>query len=427
MLPCIERLIEKLVHRQFNGFIQSNGLLNKHQSGFRAQHSCESAINDVLCDWREAQNTSKIIIAIFLDFQRAFETIDPDLLVYILKQYGVQEMALKWFESYLKNRKQTVKIGDTISNELENNLGVPQGSILGPLLFILYINFISSCLKYCSVKMFADDTLVYLVADSAEEAMQKINEDLILLYDKLCQYKLKLNVEKTKVVVITNKKIEKNNINIFMNGTRLDIESEIKYLGVIIDNELKFDKNIDHVCKKIGIKVNVLSRLRNELNTRQKIHLYKTLIQPHFTYCASILYLSSDASINRLQNLQIKCMRQILSANKTITVETLFENLNFMNVNQTIVFRTLLFIYKIVKGQAPSYLTDRIKCRNEIHKRNLRNGDEIEVTTAMKACSQNSLFYKGIRLFNSIPKVIRDAENFAKLEKLLETHVRKNF
>lgn len=145
MLPCIERLIEKLAYKQFNEFIQSNNILSQHQSGFRAQHSCETAINDVLYDWREAQNSSQIVIAVSLDLQRAFETIDPNLLIEKLKKYGVQPTALSWFESYLNNRRQTVKIGDSRSNELENNLGVPQGSILGPLLFILYINSIVSC------------------------------------------------------------------------------------------------------------------------------------------------------------------------------------------------------------------------------------------------------------------------------------------
>ncbi|XP_031638796.1 uncharacterized protein LOC116350927 [Contarinia nasturtii] len=123
MLPCIERVIEKLAHKQFNMYVQSNNLLNQCQSGFRALHSCESAINDVLYDLRDAQNKSQITVAVSLDLQRAFEVIEPNLLIETLKKYGVQPLSLQWFKSYLTNRSQTVKIGDVISEPRDNNLG----------------------------------------------------------------------------------------------------------------------------------------------------------------------------------------------------------------------------------------------------------------------------------------------------------------
>lgn len=200
LLPCIERLIEKLAYNQFSTFINENHLLNDNQSGFRPKHSCETAINDVLYEWKSAQNQSKVIIAVFLDFQRAFETIDTNLLAHKLTKYGVSGSTLEWFKSYLNNRKQTVKIGTTSSIVLQNNLGVPQGSILGPLLFIMYVNVITKCLKHTTAKMFADDTLIFITDESIERAVMKLNEDLDLLYNKLCQNKLKLNVNKTNVI-----------------------------------------------------------------------------------------------------------------------------------------------------------------------------------------------------------------------------------
>lgn len=177
MLPCIERLMESLAYKQLNAFIIANNLLGSHQSGFRRMHSCESAINDVLYDWREAQNDSKIILAVFLDFQRAFETIEPQLAINKLEKYGIHGTSLQWFKSYLSNRKQTVKINESISHECDNGLGVPQGSILGPLIFILYVNNIINCLQHCNAKMFADDTRIYnIISDSLKykEIEQKL-------------------------------------------------------------------------------------------------------------------------------------------------------------------------------------------------------------------------------------------------------------
>lgn len=264
---------------------------------------------------------------------------------------GIRRKTLDWFRSYLSDRRQVVKLRDFISNELNNKLGVPQRSILGLLLFILYINDIPRCLKHCLAKLFVDDTLIYIVSDTIEDATSKINHDLETISKRLCQNKLKSNVNKTKAIVITNKNIDRNNINLYINQTKLEIEHKIRYLGVIIDDKLCFDKNINHVCRKVGQKVNVLNRLRNELNIEQKLTLLKSIIEPHFNYCASILFLSNTTDLHRLQIIQNKCLRQIL--------------------------RTLKFVYKIIKGQAPQYLTERIKYKNENQTRILRNSNEI--------------------------------------------------
>lgn len=425
MLPCAERLIESLAYNQLIAYVTSNNLLGSHQSGFRRMHSCESAINDVLYDWRGAQNNSKIIIAVFLDFQRAFETIEPALAINKLQKYGVRGNSLKWFQSYLSNRKQRVKIGESFSQECNNNLGVPQGSILGPLIFILYINNIINCLNHCTAKMFADDTLIYIIADSLDDAVRKINEDLNTLFIKLCQNKLKLNLDKTKVMVITNKKIDIRNIHIEINGSKLEIESEIKYLGVVIDDKLKFDRNVSQKCSKIGQKLNVLNRLRNELNQDQKLYIYKTIIQPHIMYCPSILYLSNDTDINRLQVLQNKCMRQILKMDRFTNSTVMLKSLNLMSVKQIIIYRTLLFIFNIIHGLAPQYLTDKIKYNVNDH-RLLRNQNSILLTNASKSCSQNALFYKGIKLFNTLPLEIKNEESKTKFQKILQIYIFEN-
>lgn len=139
MLPCIEKLIEHLAYDQINGFINERGVLNINQSGFRRNHSSESAIHNVLTDWNAARDKGQSIVAVFLDFQRPFETIDCNILLRKLAKYGVSERAIGWFASYLRDRSQVVKIGDVTSTPLGVPLEVPQGSILGPLLFNVYI------------------------------------------------------------------------------------------------------------------------------------------------------------------------------------------------------------------------------------------------------------------------------------------------
>lgn len=428
MLPFLEKLIEKLAHTQFAEFIKGNNHLYTFQSGFREKHSCETAINDVLYDWKAAMNESLIIIAIFLDFQRAFETIEPKLLLYKLEFYfGVRGIELNWFRSYLTDRTQVVRICNVISSEINNRLGVPQGSILGPLLFILYINDLVNCLKYCSVKLFADDTLLYVTVNDLELGVRNVNEDLSRLFGVICQNELKLNVDKTKVMIITNKQIDRENVNIYINGCKLKIESEMKYLGVMIDDKLKFDKNADYLAKKIGKKTNVISRLRKQLTAGQKASLYKTIIEPHFTYCASVLFLSNETDLTRLQVLQNKCLRNVLDVDRYTSSEPMLKSLNLLSVKQLILFRTIIFIRKMIDKETPEYLSDRIMYKSETSTRTLRNNNDIVPVRATKACSQNSLFYRGIILYNTLPSDIRSGQSQRNFKRRLKNYMVENF
>lgn len=380
-------------------------------------------------EWKNAQNENNIILVTFLDFQRAFETIEPKILLKKMLAYGIRDKELSWFASYLTDRKQMVKLQDTVSKAMNNNLGVPQGSILGPLLFILYVNDLGNCLQHCKIKMFADDTAIYIESKTIEEGIMKMNNDLNTLYKKICENKLKLNIDKTKIMVIGNRKsTNTNDITIKINDTKIELVDRIKYLGVMIDNKLSFTCNIDHICRKLGSKINLLNRLRNELNFEQKIIVYKSIIQPHFIYSASILFLASQTDIKRLQKLQNKCMRAILNMGKLTSKRIMLEILEFMSVNQIIVYFMLIFLYKIVNGVAPPYLQNKIKYKNENNrKKTLRSGNEIEKSRATKSCSQNSLFYKGIGIFNSIPDTIKEIGSMTGFKKHLREFVKRNY
>ena len=168
-------------------------------------------------------------------------------------------------------------------------------------------------------------------------------------------------MNKTKFVIITKKRsFYKDSVNIKINGEKLQRVKEIKYLGIIIDENLNFKSNIDHVCKKIGSKVNLICRLNNKLNCEQKINLYKTLIEPFINYCSTILFLSSDVDIERIQKLQNKVMRNILKMNKFTSQSILLNILKFHSVKQKKIFNTLFSLYKIVNNLWPQYLTKRI-------------------------------------------------------------------
>ena len=252
MLPAFEKILEKVVYLQFLDFIIKNKILSRYQSGFREGFSCESALQYVINEWKEAKDKGKMTGVIFLDLKRAFETIDRKILLGKLSRYGIGGVVWKWFECYLKNRRQRVRCEQVFSSELPINVGVPQGSILGPLLFVIYINDMSKIFKYCKYHFFADDTIIYIDGNNPGELVGKINYDLELVSKWLETNKLKLNIAKTKGMLISNQqnfKLFKDiNQSFNLQGVNLSLVSEIKYLGVIVDCNLNFKSHVDYIC-----------------------------------------------------------------------------------------------------------------------------------------------------------------------------------
>lgn len=303
-LPCFEKILEKVAYKQLCAYIMENDILCMEQSGFRNDHSCESALNYVIDDWKIALGNHESIVTVFLDFQKAFETIDRKLMIHKLKAYGIGDLAIQWIESYLSDRTQRVKINNILSNAVYNNIGVPQGSVLGPLLFIIYINDLKNCLLFSKIKFFADDTLIYICSKNTEEASEKLNHDLQKLYKKINQNKLKLNVQKTKLMLISKKKnIDNSTINIYINNEKLIPVDQVKYLGVIIDKDLNFKDNCNYVIRKMAHKTNILRRIGKKLNMQQKIYVYKTIVEAHLHYCSSILFLANETDLQRIQKI----------------------------------------------------------------------------------------------------------------------------
>lgn len=244
-LKTCEKILEKVVKKQLDKFIEDNAIISKYQSGFRKKYSCETAVNYVINRWKNVEKNNKMM-AIFLDFKRAFETIDRQIMLKKLEMYGIKGNELKWFESYLGNRVQITKVNGTTSDEIENGFGVPQGSILGALLFILYINDMPTTLEKCEIVLYADDTLIYTEASTEEQCLENMKHDISKINTWLKMNKLKLNENKTKIM-----EINMNSDELFkINDEIIEKVEHMSYLGFIIDKDLKFKKHIDYICKK---------------------------------------------------------------------------------------------------------------------------------------------------------------------------------
>lgn len=425
MAPTIDKILQTVVKVQLEEFIESNKILNKFQSGFRGQHSCETAINFVIMKWKQAIEKNKIVLAVFLDLKRAFETIDRNILLNRLREYGVSGRVLQWFKSWLQERKQRTKYREIISEPHEIDIGVPQGTPLSCLLFNIYINEMPRILSKCSMKLFADDAMIWIegMENELSYMVDEMNSDLNRLSEHLVMCKLKLNIDKTKYMLIGRKNDMNGNI-ISVSGNALTQVDNIKYLGIMIDQKLNFKEHLTYTHKKIAKKVYFLGRLRNKMDRSTKLLVYKSLILPHIEYCSSILFLTTDQEIHGLQLLQNKALRHILKRDVYTNIDTMLRQLELLDVKQVIYYNTLKLIYKAEQGKLPDYMSELLVNVSEVQPYNSRSNNLYRLPRNLTSAAQNSLMYKGLNLYNEMKRKYHISENMQKFEEILKEFIK---
>lgn len=236
--------------------------------------------------------------------------------------------------------------------------------------------------------------------------------------------KLKLNESKTKIM-----EINANSNKIFkINNEIIERVNKIKYLGFVIDQDLKFHDHTDYICKKIGKKISFFKRIRKRVSILTSINIYNTIIRPHFEFCSTILYTCCTAGqIERLQKLQNKAMRTILKLNRYTSINFMLTTLKWLNIKQRLELSTISFIQKLKKGEAPEYLTEQITYVREAQPYQLRNSENFRIERVSTSAMQRSLFFKGLQLYNLLPNEIKNEERNNVFRKYIVNFVKQNF
>ena len=397
ILPAVSKFFEKLVYKQMNAYFETNSLIFDGQHGFRRGYSCETAIHEILNSVNKNLDKKLVNLLLFIDLRKAFDTVDIDLLIVKLMHYGFDNMALNLIKDYFTDRRQKIKIGLMFSALLIILLGVPQGSILGPLLFLIFINDLPYYLELVLSKLFADDTTLCIAGHDILNAISRLKDATIQLLEWCCFNRMDINWSKTYVMFIgTNKDAPSS---VFINeNVSISVVTQFKLLGVTIDDKLSFVSHVSQICSKINSKLHCLKRLYYMPND-VKLLFFKSIVMPHFDYCSSISIYYSKTALQKLSNCYYVSLYKLLKINLVnMSVSTINQHLaqyQLMSFTHRLFFRLTTFSFKFISNSTcPPLLKNELKSNEErALPWVLRNHDHIQHPKIKKAVGEKSFSF----------------------------------
>ena len=354
ILPSVSKVFEKIMYNQIDDFFNTHKLFYNSQYGFRKRHSTEHAALELTNKIISNMDENKFPINIYLDLSKAFDTLDHEILLAKLKHYQFDDISLKLLNNYLKNRIQYVDYNNTSSEMLEIKCGVPQGSILGPLLFTIYMNDFANSNKLFHTILYADDATLFTSLDSHNITadMEKLmNNDLESINNWFKLNKLSLNAEKTRAIAFHPKQRHITLPSLKIDNVNIEFVSEFKFLGIIIDNNLTWKSHINMISKKLTKIIGIIHRLKNILEKNILIHIYNSLFLTHLNYSV-IVWGWQSFSVNKLQK---KALRILTNSAYKAHTEPLFKELNLLKFEHIRALHDFNFCFKFENKLLPEY------------------------------------------------------------------------
>ena len=371
LLSNINKILEKLMFKRVYDFLEKNNSIYNLQFGFRSKHSTNHALIDITENIRSALDKGKIAGGIFVDLQKAFDTVNHEILIYKLNHYGIRGKVCDWFTSYLTNRMQYVSILGYNSGVKYMRHGVPQGSVLGLLLFLLYINDLHKAIIYSKVYHSADDTNLLNISNNPKTLQNQINTDLKMLYKWLLANKISLNCAKTESIIF-HKPGQKPTFDfkIKMNGHRVRPSDFIKYLGIYLDSTLSGRFHCDILTKKLKRANGMLCKIRHYVPDTELRSIYYAIFSSHMVYGSQIWGQSITTHNEKIFKLQNKALRIISFSDFRAEANPIYRSKHILKLDDQVKLQNCLFVYDFLNRTLPTCFDDYFSRISDVHSTN---------------------------------------------------------
>ena len=426
LLNVFSKITEKLMYRRLYSFLSRFNVLYQWQFGFRAKHSTVQALIDILERIHDSMDSGNYVLGLYIDLRKAFDTVNHSILLQKLEHYGVRGIVNKWFTSYLKGRKQYVEVNGVNSKQEKVTLGVPQGSVLGPLLFLIYVNDIANAVTNPNAKimLFADDTNVFIENKNANTLLVETEGIMTELADWFSENMLSLSIEKTQYSIFhhRNKRLPENCDSVTFGTHPINRVDEAKYLGVILDDKLNWDAQTKAIIKCLVKYASSFKIIKRFLPARCKQQLFYGYVYSKIQYAIEVYGHASKRNIKSIQTMQNRILKILFCKDWFTPTPDLHKELELLTVEDVFHLQVCQFVKQQKLGLLPNLFDDYFQENADVHDHYTRNSTSIHLIRKRTKAGQKTIKYQGVKLFNALPDEILVANGIKSFRSKVKKH-----